>query len=255
MRSAFSLVELSIVLVILGLLTGGILAGQSLIRAAELRAVGTEYNRFQAAFMTFRDKYFEIPGDSANATKFFGRMTTDSACWFSPGTTVQSPGACNGTGDGMVGAAFGGTGNIEESFQVWRHLMAAGLIEGNYNGRYISSSGNCDANNCPNAKLAGGAQWALWHRASPWNATQINPYLSIGKSLSTGVTVPGSVGGIMSAEEVRNIDTKMDDGKPGIGAVHVRSTYLECSDGTGSAAEYRLSQRDNTCYIEFIVKL
>lgn len=59
---AFSLVELSIVLVILGLLTGGILAGQSLIRAAELRAVSTEYSRYITATQSFRDKYFAVPG-------------------------------------------------------------------------------------------------------------------------------------------------------------------------------------------------
>ncbi|PZP83692.1 MAG: type II secretion system protein, partial [Azospirillum brasilense] len=54
----FSLVELSIVLVILGLLTGGILGGQSLIRAAELRTISTDANRYITAAQTFRDKYF-----------------------------------------------------------------------------------------------------------------------------------------------------------------------------------------------------
>ena len=53
MTKAFSLVELSIVLVILGLLTGGILAGQNLIRAAELRSVITEFKTYQTAVMTF----------------------------------------------------------------------------------------------------------------------------------------------------------------------------------------------------------
>ena len=69
--SAFSLVELSIVLVILGLLTGGILAGQSLIRAAQLRAVSTEYSRYVASINSFRDKYFGWPGDLRNATAFW----------------------------------------------------------------------------------------------------------------------------------------------------------------------------------------
>ena len=71
-RSAFSLVELSIVLVILGLLTGGILSGQSLIRAAELRSVTTEYSRYTAATYSFRDKYFALPGDMSNAESFWG---------------------------------------------------------------------------------------------------------------------------------------------------------------------------------------
>lgn len=67
MTRGFSLVELSIVLVILGLLTGGILAGQSLIRAAELRSVTTEYGRWVTAMHSFRDKYMAIPGDMRDA--------------------------------------------------------------------------------------------------------------------------------------------------------------------------------------------
>ena len=79
MRAAFSLVELSIVLVILGLLTGGILTGQNLIRAAELRSVVTEFQTYQTAVMTFRDKYFALPGDMTNATDFWGEMTNCGA--------------------------------------------------------------------------------------------------------------------------------------------------------------------------------
>lgn len=67
-RNAFSLVELSIVLVILGLLVGGILAGQSLIRASELRAVTSEQARIVTAIQAFRDKYFALPGDMRNAS-------------------------------------------------------------------------------------------------------------------------------------------------------------------------------------------
>ena len=71
MRKGFSLVELSIVLVILGLLVGGVLSGQSLIRAAELRAATQEYQRYYTATQTFRDKYFAIPGDFNNAQAFW----------------------------------------------------------------------------------------------------------------------------------------------------------------------------------------
>ena len=71
-RHAFSLVELSIVLVILGLLVGGVLSGQSLIRAAQLRSVTTQFANYRAAVFTFRDKYFALPGDMANASAFWG---------------------------------------------------------------------------------------------------------------------------------------------------------------------------------------
>lgn len=68
----FSLVELSIVLVILGLLTGGILSGQSLIRAAELRSVVTDIQQIQTSIYSFRDRYMALPGDMKDATDFWG---------------------------------------------------------------------------------------------------------------------------------------------------------------------------------------
>lgn len=71
-RQAFSLVELSIVLVILGLLVGGILAGQSLIKASELRKIGADFTRYESAINAFRDKYFFYPGDLPNATQLWG---------------------------------------------------------------------------------------------------------------------------------------------------------------------------------------
>lgn len=256
MQHGFSLVELSIVLVILGLMTGGILAGQSLIRASELRTVSTEYNRFQTALFSFRDKYLAMPGDTPNATRFFGRMTTDTACLFNAGTSVTTTGVCNGDGDGLIGTTFGGTGNINEAYQVWRHLMAAGLIEGNYTGRYIT--GDCDPVgdivNCPNARLSG-AQWDLRHRLSPWMGTEVAAYFSMGKSLSGGTTIPSSLGGVMTPAEVWNIDTKLDDSSPSLGTVHGRNAWPLCISGSGATAAYSLNLTDKNCYIEFSAKL
>src|ERR1700712_5143764 len=98
-QHGFSLVELSIVLVILGLLVGGVLSGQSLIRAAELRSVTTEYQRYTTAVGTFRDKYFALPGDMNNAASFGWK---DGA-----GSSVA-----NGDGNGQVNST--GTANTNE---------------------------------------------------------------------------------------------------------------------------------------------
>jgi prepilin-type N-terminal cleavage/methylation domain-containing protein len=128
MRNAFSLVELSIVLVILGLLTGGVLAGQSLIRAAELRSVNNEATKYISAVHTFRDKYFALPGDMANATRFWGAAhATPATC---RNTVSTSAATCDGNGDGRVLQ----TGTSMEQMRFWQHLANAGLLEGSYDG-------------------------------------------------------------------------------------------------------------------------
>jgi prepilin-type N-terminal cleavage/methylation domain-containing protein len=96
----FSLVELSIVLVILGLLVGGVLSGQSLIRASELRKVTTEYTSIVAAVGSFREKYLYLPGDFPNASQFWGAAAAGAGCWFTPNPgTVPT---CSGNGDGRL---------------------------------------------------------------------------------------------------------------------------------------------------------
>ena len=128
--NAFSLVELSIVLVILGLLTGGILAGQNLIRASELRAVITEFQNYNTAVNTFRDKYFALPGDMRNATAFWGDQATGTESCSDGSVPDGTPGTCNGDGNGNITSAAG----VIEYLRFWQHLSLSGLIEGSYTG-------------------------------------------------------------------------------------------------------------------------
>jgi prepilin-type N-terminal cleavage/methylation domain-containing protein len=68
--AAFTLIELSVVLVIIGLIVGGILVGQELVHQAQIRAVVSQEVQFQTATATFREKYQCLPGDCANAGSF-----------------------------------------------------------------------------------------------------------------------------------------------------------------------------------------
>ncbi len=77
-KAGFSLLELSIVLVIIGLLASGVMVGQSLVRGAELRSVMNDHNKILSATNAFRLKYNALPGDMRNATAFWGK--DNAAC-------------------------------------------------------------------------------------------------------------------------------------------------------------------------------
>ena len=259
MRNGFSLVELSIVLVILGLLVGGILAGQSLIRASELRAVSTEYQRWITATFAFRDKYFALPGDFTKATSFWGDNNTlcpDAAI------TNGSPGVCNGDADGLIEPGLGASVQ-GEVFGYWQHLALAGLIEGSYNG--IAGSANVveaiisGTNTNSPASRIGQATWQIRDfgvrnaQAGLFNGNYGNTFV-IG-----GITNGMPTGSILKGEEAWNIDTKIDDGGAATGKMLAYISY-NCAvqangatlpnDATGSAmldARYNLASSTKTC--------
>ena len=252
-RQAFSLVELSIVLVILGLLVGGVLSGQSLIRAAQLRAVTTEYQRYLTAVNTFRDKYFAIPGDMPNATSVWGKDNT--RCTGHTGTTA-TPGTCNGDGDGTV------TLDAIENYRFWQQLALAGLIEGNYNG-YISpvafTTPPVPGTEVPTSKL-GKAYWVPGYMSqssafhyeigySDLPDVRENTFLLNGRDTGFWSCRGGNAActPILKPEEAWNIDTKMDDGRPAFGIV--RSIAGSCTTANDSTAAYNISNSSTVCAI------
>lgn len=255
----FSLVELSIVLVILGLLTGGILTGQSLIRASELRAVSTEYQRFVAAGQTFRDKYFAIPGDFNAATRFWGRLNSNADCVTNSGSTVASPGTCDGNGDGIIGT--GAANQSAETLQFWRQLALAGLIEGTYTGlgTAVAGTDNVLGTNAPRSKLTN-AGWGFWYLANYGGdgGTYAYDYTNM---LGFGGYNAGTwpLGSVLKPEEAWNIDTKMDDGLPGSGKIlprdnvgfGVANSCTTSTSQTDKPGAYRLTTTAPACALHF----
>lgn len=249
MRQAFSLVELSIVLVILGLLTGGILAGQSLIRAAELRAATTEFERYTAATHSFRGKYFALPGDFNNAIQFWGDDV--AACSDGNAGNNGTPGTCNGDGDGMIedAAAPSTTG---EKLQFWKHLALGGLIEGTYTG-IAGTSGfqhMLIGQNVPRSRLPSGGWGASYYDTSAAaDATSFS--LNYANHLILGAETSNSSpsGPLLRPEEAWNLDNKFDDGRPGIGRV-IATNWSSCSNAADSYAvnaTYRLENPAIAC--------
>lgn len=242
----FSLVELSIVLVILGLLTGGILGGQSLIKAAELRAVTTELDAFQTATNTFRQKYFALPGDMRNAHRFWDLLPGATEAGSCPTVGSQDARTCNGDGDGVV-RFFGGGG--AESRHVWKHLANAGLINGNFSGEYLATQ--VPGQSGPASKY-NNAMWAWGGSYWMYNTGQIeeNP-LIIGKpgypGIDTTVDSP-----IFSGPDAWNIDTKIDDGKPEDGKVQGFSVSgSDCVDTSDSESYALYAESNDACALIF----
>ena len=256
-RHAFSLVELSIVLVILGLLTGGILTGQSLIRAAELRSVSTQYSAFSTAVMSFRDKYFALPGDMRNATSFWGAAhATPATC---ATTAATGTATCNGDGNGMIEVSAGSN----EKFRFWQHLANAGLVEGNYTG-IEGASGQADyavANvNAPAGKLGN----SLWHTRTISNNVYVSGHTQYFDGVYGNVYQFGAQTlnndpstSVLSPEEAWNIDTKIDDGKPATSLL-VPRTRATCTNATAAVADsdnfdsiYNLTNTSAACVLVF----
>jgi len=255
LQAGFSLVELSIVLVILGLLTGGVLTGQNLIRAAELRSVVTEFQKYQTAVQTFRDKYFALPGDMTNATDFW-QVGADCSSRDTTG------GTCSGTGDGII--------DPYEAYTFWQHLSEAGLIEGDMAGMGGWNSGRqmpgADAAQILPASKIGNAYWGVYNlTGSIYEATytfhgatkpmRYRHSLIIDEVTSTGFFASYSPLGEMKpfiAEEAWGIDKKVDDGLPFQGSVESMSLggNQNCAAATADA-QYTLMSDRRMCRLIF----
>jgi prepilin-type N-terminal cleavage/methylation domain-containing protein len=269
--AGFSLVELSIVLVILGLLVGGVLTGKSLIEAAELRSVSTELAAYNTAIQTFKEKYLALPGDMNNATRFWGDNT--SLCSDGVATNNGTPGTCNGNQNNFFELAPAAN-QAGERFMFWQQLSLAELIQGNYTGAAgaLGTGNNAISNVNSPASAFNGATWGLesgeinfvypitFYEPFPTNSYYTLSYGNIFEfGLAGGTSGVGDADGkIMTAEQARRIDYKSDDGMPAKGKIIARYWNNQCAsadDGTSASddfnASYRVTDTSIQCSLVF----
>lgn len=226
-RAGFTLVELAIVLVIIGLIVGGVLVGQDLIKAAEIRATMADLESYNAAATTFRNKFNGLPGDL---------LASRSSQY---GLTARSGAAGHGDGNSIIeGCAAGATDLGCETALFWVDLTAAELIPDAYttatDAAVTAASSAALEPYLPSTPVR---ELAKVHM---FNENGRNYFAIANITTSTGaVSLVASPAGL-TPSEASQIDDKADDGLPTTGIVRsvtgFGTSYVSVNAGGAAAA-------------------
>lgn len=246
----FTLLELSIVIVILGLIVGGALAGQSLIQAAETRAIIADVDRFRAATSTFRTRFKDLPGD-ARAFRNFADLKKYpytkngngdkrvQQCYENEAFYTTRPAACT-----VYGSSWENVGGRRydylnqytgELLGFWQHLSVAGLINGDYNGLPVFFTGTGapplekrakPGTSYPAFRTNGALGWVAYSGKYERGQLFLTPGAASGYALDShmGITTPNSdpaliINAVLTPTQAWLIDMKGDDGMPKSGGI------------------------------------
>ncbi|HEY4698551.1 MAG TPA: prepilin-type N-terminal cleavage/methylation domain-containing protein [Gallionella sp.] len=124
-QSGFTLIEIAIVLVIIGLLLGGVLKGQELINSAKVKNLANDFKNVPVFIYGYQDKFKALPGDQTQGSldSQFPPNSTGTVC------TPTAAGKC-ATNNGVVDGGWDATAVTDESFVFWQHVRLAGFGPG-----------------------------------------------------------------------------------------------------------------------------
>jgi len=219
-NNGFTLVELSIVLVIVGLLIGGLLVGQSLMDSAKLNSQVKQLEQYDIATTNFRQKYKQWPGDST----YFPHST----------------GYTTGNGDGFINDHGGNNppqSLLDEPARFFNHLYLSGNLKEDHSSAY-SPIGK---GSMPELKIAKGRGMTVTMTGKGELYYFLGIYEIIGGSMAYYQMSPS---GIMTASTAMAIDAKLDDGIPNKGNILATQQYPQ---GPTSAIPHALDTAANGC--------
>lgn len=239
-KSAFSLIELSIVLIVIGLLIAGITGGASLIKSSELRSVMGEARGYAVATNAFYTQYNNLPGDFATS---LGNPVV--------ATGVSLSGDYFGDRDGQIeycttGCDADGVVTGSESSLAWQHLKFAGGIDTApefLGGATLQVVGT----NLPASKIKSGGWGIDYNKASTQNVVVLTGSTSAVGTVDTNTLVNGTqvAVGIITPSDALSIDAKIDDGVADAGKV--RAVLSACS----SSENYVVTTTTKACALSY----
>jgi len=196
-QAGFTLIEIAIVLVIIGLLLGGVLKGQELITSARVRNLISQQDGIKAAYFGFLDRFRALPGDYSQASTNIANVAA----------------AANGNGNGQIQSVLGG-GAIDEHVAAWDHLSKSGFINGSYTYAAV-----------PETQASAPTNPYVRFIRVIYDTAYGTPTPAIRHNIKSGNQIPSDI--------MAEIDRKIDDGNP-VGGNFQFSGYD--GGGTGGTA-------------------
>lgn len=242
-KRGFTLIELSIVLVIIGLMLGGLLVARALLRSAELNSLMSEVAEYDTAIGAFKLRFRAMPGDITRASYLLL--------------------GANGDGNGM-------TEYYGEAVRAMHHLSQAELIAQKVNGDESVSYLEAPGVNFPSARIDRKVAYVfMWLNSTNcpdafWHCTQMPKHrLSVGWVNAAGEPGHGPYYGFLTPDEAFGIDSKLDDGLPALGkwmtpgrgynrqdygSATFHNDSWSCADSDNEqTARYRVSEPRKVC--------
>ena len=206
-QTGFTLVEIAIVLVIVGLILGGVFQGQALVDSARVRAMNSEIDGIRTAMVSFQERYSSKPGDFAKAP-----LQIDSS-------------AIAGNGNGRID-------DSAERAGVWQQLSLAGFISGSYDGSQATAGSSNDVDcgplTCPQNPFSG------YYKVS--YSAQAADAVGLAQEIFTGSQIPASI--------LAQLDARLDDGVANTGRFRVHQAFLASCTRNG---DWDLLNNNSNC--------